>query len=157
MESTSGLSMRPRNCLAYADKDSTYRRCPSAKSVSKASDDFPEPESPVTTTYLSLGICTVIFFRLCTRAPLTVMYLSSLTHLSPVLSAASIAPADIRVTVLHPAQPWSASSLAGWLTCFIRLFVVEGSFNHISGGETTVKVIRARRFWFAAPNTLQSH
>ncbi len=26
-----------------------YRRCPSAKSVSKAKDDLPDPESPVTT------------------------------------------------------------------------------------------------------------
>jgi hypothetical protein len=30
IESTSGFSMRPRNCRAYADSDSTYRRCPSA-------------------------------------------------------------------------------------------------------------------------------
>ena len=28
--STSGFSMSPRNCRAYADNDSTYRRCPSA-------------------------------------------------------------------------------------------------------------------------------
>jgi hypothetical protein len=30
IESTSGFSMRSRNCRAYADSDSTYRRCPSA-------------------------------------------------------------------------------------------------------------------------------
>jgi hypothetical protein len=28
--STSGFSMRSRNCRAYAESDSTYRRCPSA-------------------------------------------------------------------------------------------------------------------------------
>jgi hypothetical protein len=30
MLSTSGFSMRSRNWRAYADSDSTYRRCPSA-------------------------------------------------------------------------------------------------------------------------------
>ena len=30
MESTSGFSMSPRNCRAYADNDSTYLRWPSA-------------------------------------------------------------------------------------------------------------------------------
>jgi hypothetical protein len=34
------------------------------------SDDFPEPDTPVTTTSLLRGIVTVIFFRLCTLAPL---------------------------------------------------------------------------------------
>src|SRR6516225_2640299 len=37
--------------------------------VSKASEDFPEPDSPVNTTSLSRGISTSIFFRLCSRAP----------------------------------------------------------------------------------------
>src|SRR5207237_862002 len=37
--------------------------------VSKASDDLPEPDSPVNTTSLSRGISTSMFFRLCSRAP----------------------------------------------------------------------------------------
>src|ERR1700733_890496 len=37
--------------------------------VSKASEDFPEPDNPVNTTSLSLGISTSTFFRLCSRAP----------------------------------------------------------------------------------------
>src|SRR6516164_10014039 len=37
--------------------------------VSKASEDLPEPESPVKTTSWSRGISTSIFFRLCSRAP----------------------------------------------------------------------------------------
>src|SRR5271154_4059775 len=37
--------------------------------VSKASEDFPEPDSPVKTTSLSRGISTSTFFRLCSRAP----------------------------------------------------------------------------------------
>src|SRR5262249_52792002 len=39
--------------------------------VSKARLDLPEPESPVTTTSLSRGISTEMFFRLWTRAPCT--------------------------------------------------------------------------------------
>src|SRR5512137_1127247 len=70
MESTSGFCMMPRNCRAYEERDSTYRRCPSAYSVSNASVDLPEPETPVMTTNLSRGIVTLIFLRLCWRAPL---------------------------------------------------------------------------------------
>ncbi len=71
INSTSGLSICPRNCRAYADKDSTYRRWPSAKIVSKARDDFPEPEMPVKTIRESLGMVRSTFLRLCSRAPRT--------------------------------------------------------------------------------------
>src|SRR5438445_13891677 len=39
--------------------------------VSKASEDFPEPLTPVTTVMALCGISTVIFLRLWTRAPRT--------------------------------------------------------------------------------------
>src|SRR6478736_7044276 len=71
MKSTSGLSICPRNWRAYADSDSTYRRCPSAKMVSKANDDLPDPDSPVKTMSLSRGRSRSTFRRLCSRAPCT--------------------------------------------------------------------------------------
>src|SRR5699024_23066 len=71
--STSGLSICPKNCLAYALKDSTYLRCPSAYIVSKASDDLPDPDKPVITISLSLGISISTSFKLWARAPLTTM------------------------------------------------------------------------------------
>lgn len=71
MESTSGLFMRSKNCRAYAERDSTKRRCPSAYIVSKASDDFPDPLTPVTTTSELRGISSDISFKLCCRAPRT--------------------------------------------------------------------------------------
>src|SRR3989337_2664357 len=37
--------------------------------VSKASEDLPEPDSPVITTSLSRGRSSEIFLRLCSRAP----------------------------------------------------------------------------------------
>src|SRR5204862_7648451 len=39
--------------------------------VSKASEDLPEPDSPVMTTSASRGIATVMSLRLCSRAPET--------------------------------------------------------------------------------------
>ena len=69
MESTSGLVILPRNCRAYELRLSAKRLCPSANRVSKARDDFPDPEIPVTTTNFPLGISTVISFRLLTLAP----------------------------------------------------------------------------------------
>ena len=49
---------------ANEDSDSMYRRCPSAYTVSNASDDLPDPDTPVTTTSWSLGSSTEIFLRL---------------------------------------------------------------------------------------------
>ena len=43
-------------------------RCPSAKRVSKAKEDLPEPESPVMTTKAFLGMATLKCFRLLTWA-----------------------------------------------------------------------------------------
>ena len=71
MKSTSGLSICPRNCRAYALNDSTYRRWPSAKIVSNARLDFPEPDSPVKTMRLSRGRSRSTPRRLCSRAPRT--------------------------------------------------------------------------------------
>ena len=41
--------------------------------VSNASDDLPEPETPVTTVRVLCGISKSMFFRLWTRAPRTMM------------------------------------------------------------------------------------
>src|SRR5690606_10814322 len=71
MKSTSGLSIWPRNWRAYADSDSTYRRWPSAKIVSNARLDSPEPDSPVNTIRESRGRSSETSFRLCSRAPRT--------------------------------------------------------------------------------------
>src|SRR6202171_5859027 len=67
IESTSGFSICSRNWRAYAESDSTYRRCPSAKIVSKASEDLPEPDTPVTTTSRLRGMSQEMFWRLCWR------------------------------------------------------------------------------------------
>src|SRR5690606_564813 len=44
---------------------------PSAKIVSNASDDLPDPDSPVKTTMLLRGKSRSTLFRLCSRAPRT--------------------------------------------------------------------------------------
>src|SRR5580692_10079317 len=49
--------------------------------VSNARDDFPEPLSPVITVRVLRGISTSIFFRLCWRAPCTVIR-SSIRNIS---------------------------------------------------------------------------
>ena len=43
-------------------------RCPSAKSVSKAKEDLPEPDKPVMTTKAFRGMATLRCFRLLTCA-----------------------------------------------------------------------------------------
>src|SRR5688572_19914847 len=53
--------------------ESRKRRCPSAKSRSKASVLLPEPLTPVITTNLSRGMETERFLRLCSRAPMMSM------------------------------------------------------------------------------------
>src|SRR4051795_5682628 len=72
MKSTSGLSIWPRNWRAEGDSDSTYRRWPSAKIVSNARLDLPDPESPVNTIIASRGRSRLTSRRLCSRAPRTI-------------------------------------------------------------------------------------
>ena len=81
MKSTSGLSICPRNWRAYADSDSTYRRWPSAKIVSKAREDLPEPDRPVNTIRASRGRSSETSLRLCSRAPRTISRSTSATFL----------------------------------------------------------------------------
>jgi len=69
-----GFFILSKNCLAYEDKLSTYRLCPSAYIVSKASDDLPDPDNPVITTSFSLGISRETFFKLCSLAPFTTIF-----------------------------------------------------------------------------------
>src|SRR5690242_14113767 len=90
MKSTSGLSIWPRNCRAYADNDSTYRRWPSAKIVSKASDDLPDPDNPVNTMSASRGRSRSTLRRLCSRAPLTIRW--SATRFLPTYSRPAHSP-----------------------------------------------------------------
>src|SRR4051794_1468582 len=80
MKSTSGLSIWPRNCRAYDDKDSTYRRCPSAKIVSKARLDLPEPDRPVNTIIASRGRSRLTSRRLCSRAPRMISRSATASH-----------------------------------------------------------------------------
>src|SRR5262245_23958594 len=68
-KSTSGFLSCPTKRFANVDIDASSRRCPSAYTVSNASDDLPEPLTPVTTTSLSRGISTSTFCRLFSRAP----------------------------------------------------------------------------------------
>src|SRR6187549_666050 len=68
-KSTSGFLSCPMKRFANVDIDASSRRCPSTYTVSKASDDFPDPLTPVTTMSLSRGISTSTFFRLFSRAP----------------------------------------------------------------------------------------
>ena len=92
MKSTSGLSICPKNWRAYADKDSTYLRCPSAKIVSKARLDFPEPDKPVKTIKDSRGSSMETSLRLCSRAPRTIS-LSMLIN-APLLASHEVLSLD---------------------------------------------------------------
>src|SRR4051795_2712341 len=89
MKSTSGLSIWPRNCRAYDDSDSTYRRCPSAKIVSNARLDLPEPDSPVKTIIASRGRSRLTSRRLCSRAPRMIKR-SDMLPLGSVMELASL-------------------------------------------------------------------
>src|SRR5213594_506178 len=52
--------------------------------VSKASEDLPEPESPVRTTSWSRGSSTSMFLRLCSRAPRTMIRSLAIEPLCPL-------------------------------------------------------------------------
>jgi hypothetical protein len=71
--STSGrarLGMKPCTNALYV---SLMSRCDSAAMVPKTSELLPDPETPVNTVSRRLGISTLTFFRLFSRAPWTWM------------------------------------------------------------------------------------
>src|ERR1700750_2756663 len=61
--------------------------------VSKASEDFPDPDTPVTTVKLLLPIVKSIFLRVWTRAPQTTMLSVDICNWNP--------PQGRLVVVLH--------------------------------------------------------
>src|SRR5678815_3779151 len=69
IESTCGLSIRSKNCRAYGENVSIYRRCPSAYKVSNASELFPDPLNPVITINWFVGRSRSKFLRLLWRTP----------------------------------------------------------------------------------------
>src|SRR5215217_3129222 len=81
--------------------------------VSKASDDFPEPETPVNTTRRSRGITRSTFLRLCSRAPRT------------AITRASLPPAPAR------------SNISSMVAMVCPLFLVSGT-----GRDSGCKVLR---------------
>src|SRR5438477_11058847 len=84
IDSTSGFGIWPMNCRAKVDRLSTYRRCPSAYSVSNASELLPEPETPVRQMSLFLGSTTSTLRRLCSRAPR--ITISEAIHRAPLVA-----------------------------------------------------------------------
>src|SRR5713226_1673529 len=82
--------------------------------VSKARDDFPEPEIPVSTTRRSRGSSTVMFLRLCSRAPRTTMRSNGMDPFSPeglLPDSRTTAPSPPAAHAPTPREEWLAQSL----------------------------------------------
>ena len=145
ISSTSGLDILPRNCLAYDERLSAKRLWPSANNVSKASDDFPEPEIPVITTNLPRGISTVISLRLFTLAFLTMMFPSSFICITcPSLQSSQ---QIYEIYTIH------ALELVWILTFIARLKVLRTYINNLTNrrkryvtSKTIQRPVRNQRF-----------
>ena len=72
---TLGRPYLGRYCCTKLGKVSLSSRRLSAAMVSRQSDDFPEPDTPVNTVILCLGMSTEMFFRLFSVAPVIEMQL----------------------------------------------------------------------------------
>src|SRR4030095_8430597 len=71
--------------------------------VSNASDDLPEPDSPVITTSWSRGISRSTFLRLCSRAPrMTIRSLAMAVYYKARLDGAPAGADGARATSSHP-------------------------------------------------------
>ena len=119
MASTSGLDILPRNCLAYEERLSAKRLCPSANKVSNANDDLPEPEIPVTTVNLLRGISTVIFLRLLTFAPFMMIF-----PLSGILDRFSP-----QIYIIFPKHAETSDILTMFLCQFVHIRAILSTFR----------------------------
>src|SRR3954469_4787227 len=105
MASTSGTPSWWNSRRAYGATDSRYRRWASAYRVPKASDDLPDPDTPVNTTRESRGMSTSACFRLWVRAPRT--------ETNPVnRGSAAIRGWEFRVVPMRAAQRWAIIPVA---------------------------------------------
>src|SRR2546421_3685090 len=90
--------------------------------VSKARLLLPEPERPVMTTNLSRGMVTSIFFRLCSRAPRTMILSWGIQSDHPSLAGYKllIQTFDIHMyTILPQSRGWEALR---WLNTVYPLY-----------------------------------
>src|ERR1700730_16550799 len=70
--------------------------------VSNASEDFPDPDNPVMTVSVLRGISTLIFLRLCWRAPRTTSLVRPMIpRLPPQEPLAHSADTEARITFHH--------------------------------------------------------
>src|SRR3972149_6085641 len=79
--------------------------------VSKASEDLPDPDSPVITTSRSRGISRSMFLRLCSRAPR--MTMRSLAMLPGPRDVETVAEAPPGGRAGAPAEPRPPGAAAG--------------------------------------------
>ena len=121
--------------------------------VSKASEDLPEPLSPVMTTRRSRGISTEMFLRLCSRAPMTAMRSVGRGHLDCVVGEGvertGRSPSAVRMGVRchRSAAPSAAPAYgAGSRNVPQRILVVpnEGWGIRTRGRRTTGAVVARR-------------
>ena len=80
MSSTSGLPYFGRNCWTKLGKVSFSSRRDSAAIVSRQSDDFPEPDTPVKTVMTFFGILRETFFKLFSYAFVISINPRSISH-----------------------------------------------------------------------------
>ena len=79
--------------------------------MSKARDDLPEPEMPVNTMSRSRGSSRSTFFRLCSRAPRTVIVGAVASPLVAATEPAYPASAEIERMFVYPDRPQLALEL----------------------------------------------
>src|SRR5699024_4330159 len=91
--------------------------------VSNASDDFPDPDNPVTTTSLCFGISISIFFKLCARAPRTFICFAgiSLTFL-PIIIQFLLLVRKLNLVILSLVQIVNHVLLVSSLLPYVQLF-----------------------------------
>ena len=71
--------------------------------VSNASEDFPDPDTPLTTVSFPCGMSQEIFFRLCVRAPR--MMIASLDAFRAMASLDFVRPELVRFDELKRKTP----------------------------------------------------
>src|SRR2546425_5785772 len=103
--------------------------------VSKAREDFPEPEMPVSTTRRSRGSSTEMFLRLCSRAPRMTMRSNGMALSSPEAHSPDSRTAAPSPAAAHAPSP-REEGLAQSLPQFGDLVAQDGGLLEIqvSGG-----------------------
>src|SRR6185437_2296996 len=124
--------------------------------VSKASEDLPDPLRPVITVSVLRGISTEMFFKLCWRAPRTVILLMAMDLINLEQKLDSLTPSQKEHALQWASERSTRSSTPYVKRRPVRWSISTAARKHDSVNSTTC-ALSVTKGWHQGCNTSGNH